>query len=157
MLNVNVKGIAYDESNTPIILLADTSEERILPIWVGITEAQSIALAIEKQQVSRPLTHDLILNLCTNLNVSLSQVVINDLKDNTFYAELHFLKQEEKMMMDARPSDAIALALRTSVPIYITGEVINQMVKIQELMQSDITNDEEEKTGILKDYKKTLH
>jgi hypothetical protein len=158
MLNVVVKGLAYDETGSPIILLTDDNGERVLPIWVGMLEAHSIASALGAYDVSRPLTHDLMLNLCNSMGISISKVVISDLKDNTFFAELHLLKESEKLLLDARPSDAIALAVRTGVPIFLTGNVVDQMLKIQELIDEEAAQKLEEITSdVLKEYKKTLH
>jgi len=150
--------MAYDETGSPIILLTDNKEEKVLPIWIGMLEAHSIATALGAHGVSRPLTHDLMLNLCTSLGASISKVVISDLRDNTFFAELHLLKGEENILLDARPSDAIALALRTGVPIFLTGKVVDQMLKIQELIDEEAMKKLEEITGdILKEFKKSLH
>lgn len=158
MLNVNVRGVAYDELGRPLILLADNSEEKMLPIWVGMLEAHSIVMAIESYSMSRPLTHDLIVNLCASLEVSVAKVVISDLKDNTFYAEIHLLKGEKTYLLDARPSDAIAVALRTKSPIYLTDTVAAQMINIQELIDGNMDDTlDEVASNIIKDYKKSLH
>lgn len=158
MLNVVVKGMAYDETGTPIILLTDDNGERVLPIWVGMLEAHSIASALGVYGVTRPLTHDLMLNLCTSLGVSVSKVVISDLRDNTFFAELHLLKDGRNILLDARPSDAIALAIRTGAPIYLAGSVVGQMLKMNELIDEEAVKKLEEITSdIIKEFKKSLH
>lgn len=158
MLSVVVKGVAYDETGSPIILLTDNEQKKVLPIWVGMFEAHSIAMALGAHNISRPLTHDLMLNLFNSLGVSVSKVVINDLRDNTFFAELHLLKGDENILLDARPSDAIALAVRTGVPIFLTEKVAGHMLKIHELIDEEAIKKLEEITNeILKEYKKTLH
>lgn len=159
MLNVTVKGVAYDETGSPIILLVDSEEQKVLPIWIGILEAHSIALALGGHDIPRPLTHDLMLNMCNSLGVTISKVIISDLRDNTFFAELYLLKDEQEgVMLDARPSDAIALALRMGVPIYLSEKVANQMLNITELIDEEVAKKLEEITkDILKDYKKSLH
>ncbi|NWG14077.1 MAG: bifunctional nuclease family protein [Acidobacteria bacterium] len=111
-------------TNSPIVVLQDTQSDTLLPIWVGIFEANAIALQIEKIDTPRPMTHDLIKGLLNQLNAKVTKVVVTELRDNTFYA-LIFLDVAGKVMtMDSRPSDAIALALRTDSPIYVTEEVI---------------------------------
>jgi len=158
MLNVVVKGLAYDETGSPIILLSDDNGEKILPIWVGMLEAHSITSALGTYDTSRPLTHDLMLNLCNSMGVSVSKVVISDLRDDTFFAELHLLKENKNLLLDARPSDAIALAVRTGVPIFVDAEVADQMLKIQELIDEEAVQKLEKVTNdIVKDYKKSLH
>lgn len=158
MLNVVIKGMAYDETGSPIILLTDENQEKVLPIWIGVLEAHSIASALGAFVITHPLTHDLMLNLCTNLGVSVNKVVINDLRDNTFFAELHLLKGEENILLDARPSDAIALAIRTGAPIYLTENIVNQMLKISELIGEEAAKKlEKVTTDILAEFKKSLH
>jgi bifunctional DNase/RNase len=113
-------------TNAPIVVLQDTGSDTLLPIWVGIFEANAIALQIEKVDTPRPMTHDLIKGLLNHLNAKVTKIVVTELKDNTFYA-LIFLDVEGKVVtVDSRPSDAIALALRTDSPIYVTDDVISK-------------------------------
>ncbi len=124
-IEFRIKGLMMDPlTNSPIVVLQDTSSDTLLPIWVGIFEANAIALQIEKVDTPRPMTHDLIKGLLNHLNAQVVKVVVTELKDNTFYA-LIFLNSEGKLIaVDSRPSDAIALALRTDSPIFVTDEVI---------------------------------
>ena len=112
-------------TNMPIVVLRDTNGAAVLPIWVGIYEANAIALEIEKVQTPRPMTHDLLRNIITDLEGQVDRVVVCDLKDNTFYAIIHLTVRGERIAIDARPSDAIALALRTRSPILVEESVID--------------------------------
>ncbi|MFO7714885.1 bifunctional nuclease family protein [Desulfosarcina sp.] len=124
---VNIAGLAMDPaSNTPIILLKTEEGDKTLPIWIGLLEATSIASALQDIRFDRPMTHDLFKNLTQVLNVQINRIDICDLKDNTFYAEIHFASKERSFTMDARPSDAIALALRFHAPIFVDERVIEK-------------------------------
>lgn len=124
-IEMMIKGLMVDPmTNMPIVILRDDGGERILPIWVGIFEANAIALQIENVETPRPMTHDLLRNLITDLNGAVEKIVVSDLKENTFYALIHVRIGGELVAVDARPSDAIALALRASVPIYVEDTVI---------------------------------
>jgi hypothetical protein len=121
-----IKGLMVDPvTSMPIIILRDREGERVLPIWVGVFEANAIALQIENISTPRPMTHDLLRNVLADLNASVQRIVVSDLKDNTFYALIYVLCGEEVIAIDARPSDAIALALRTQAPIYVEDHVID--------------------------------
>ncbi|MGB8592690.1 MAG: bifunctional nuclease family protein, partial [Candidatus Acidiferrales bacterium] len=108
----------------PVVVLKETQGNGVLPIWVGIYEANAIALEIEKVQTPRPMTHDLLKNVLTGLNVHVQKVVVCDLKDDTFYALIWMEREGQMMSMDARPSDALALALRLDCPIFVDEDVI---------------------------------
>jgi len=112
-------------TNMPIVILKDKLGERVLSIWVGIFEANAIALQIENVSTPRPMTHDLLRNIITDLDGSVDRVVVSDLKDNTFFAIVHLTVRGERIAVDARPSDAIALALRTRSPILVEESVID--------------------------------
>jgi len=111
-------------TNMPVVVLKETSGTAILPIWVGIYEANAIALEIEKVQTPRPMTHDLLKNVLTGLNVHVHKVVVSDLKEDTFYAMIWMERDGEMMSIDSRPSDALALALRLDCPIFVEDEVL---------------------------------
>ncbi|MCL6448400.1 MAG: bifunctional nuclease family protein [Armatimonadetes bacterium] len=158
MILVNVKGVAYDGSGNPIILLTDQEEERVLPIWVGLLEAHSIAIALENVVMPRPLTHDLLRNICEQLGAKISRVVITDLKENTFYAEIHLLLANQEMVIDSRPSDAVALALRTDAPVFLTEKLTSQMLSIKDLIDEETLEElKRTKENLWQEYKKTLH
>ncbi len=127
MVRMTVRGIALDPiTNMPIIILKDTEEKKALPIWVGIFEANAIALELEKVSTPRPMTHDLIKNILEGLGISVRQVVVNDLKDNTFFAVIELNDNGNVVNIDSRPSDAIALALRVNAPIFVSEKVVAQ-------------------------------
>ena len=124
-IEVRIRGLMMDPAtNMPIVVLKDVASDTVMPIWVGIFEANAIAIEIEKPAAPRPLTHDLTKNLIHHLNAELEHVVITELKNDTFYAVLWLRQGEERMTIDARPSDAIALALRADCPIYVAQEVM---------------------------------
>jgi len=131
LLEMKVKGLTLDPvTSTPIVILKDVSGKTALPIWIGLMEASAIAIELEKVQLSRPMTHDLIRNILGTLHIRLSKIVVNDLKDNTFYASIYLdLGDGKEQVIDSRPSDAIALALRTSSPIFVDQVVIEKSRK----------------------------
>jgi bifunctional DNase/RNase len=125
MIEMKVAGIALDAATrSPIVLLRDSTERRALPIYIGQEQAKAIISALESQKPPRPLTHDLLVNFLEAWNMTLERVIIHSLQDNTFYAVLIIRSGEAKREIDARPSDAIALALRTNSPIWVMEEVI---------------------------------
>jgi bifunctional DNase/RNase len=125
-VEVKIRGLMMDpNSGTPIIILKDVNSDSMLPIWVGAYEANAIALEIEKIAPQRPMTHDLLRNLIVEMGARVERVVVTELKDNTFFAVIEMKNSEgDAVMLDARPSDAIALALRTDCPIFVNEEVI---------------------------------
>lgn len=125
-IEVKIRALMMDpNSGTPIIILKDVNSETMLPIWVGAYEANAIALEIEKIAPQRPMTHDLLRNLIVEMGASVERVVITELRDNTFFAVIEMRSLDgTAMMLDSRPSDAIALALRADCPIYVDSEVI---------------------------------
>lgn len=141
LIKMTVKGIALDPiTNMPIIILKDPEERRALPIWVGIFEANAIALELEKVTTPRPMTHDLLKNILEGLGVSVRQIIVNDLKDNTFYAVIELQYNGNIFTIDSRPSDAIALALRVGAPIYVTEHVVSQAKSIEISEEKDETD-----------------
>src|SRR3989304_363947 len=127
LIRMSVRGIALDPiTNMPIIILKDVEEKRALPILVGIFEANAIALELEKIATPRPMTHDLIKNILDGLGATVQQIVVNDLKDNTFFAVIEVNYNGNMVSIDARPSDAIALALRVNAPIFVTEKVVSK-------------------------------
>ena len=127
LIEMTIKGLMVDPvTNMPIVILKDKEGDRVLPIWVGIFEANAIALQIENVATPRPMTHDLLRNIITDLDGQVDRVVVCDLKDNTFYAIIHLTVRGERVAIDARPSDAIALALRTRSPILVEENVIDK-------------------------------
>jgi len=128
---MKIKGLMIDPiTNMPIIILRDTRGEAVMPIWVGIFEANAIALELEKVVTPRPMTHDLLRDVIKSLGASIERIAVTDLKDNTFYALIHMTHNGRKFNVDARPSDAIALALRAQAPIFVDTNVIELAKKI---------------------------
>jgi uncharacterized protein len=131
-LEMKVRGLALDPlSNLPIIILRDDEEKRSLPIWIGIYEANAIALELEKIETPRPMTHDLIKNILDTIEARVQKIVVTDLKENTFYAVLHLQVGSTEYTVDSRPSDAIALALRVGAPIYVDEEVVRKAKSLE--------------------------
>lgn len=124
---MKIKGLMIDPvSNMPIIILKNSDGKTVLPIWVGIFEANAIAMQLEEVASPRPMTHDLLKNVIEGLRATVDQVVITDLRDNTFFATIHLKRDGEQFTIDARPSDAMALALRTSSPIHVETQVLDK-------------------------------
>jgi uncharacterized protein len=124
-IEVRIRGLMMDPStNMPIVVLKDVGSDTVMPIWVGIFEANAIAIEIEKVSAPRPMTHDLARNLMRHMNAQLERIVITELKDDTFFAVLWIRQDGELMTLDARPSDAIALALRADCPIFVSEQVM---------------------------------
>ncbi len=125
-IEMTIKGLMVDPiTNMPIIILRDADGQRVLPIWVGIFEANAIALQMENISTPRPMTHDLLRNVIEDLSGRVTKVVVSDLRDNTFYALIYVDIGADTVAVDARPSDAIALALRAQAPIYVEESVID--------------------------------
>ena len=138
-IEMKIRGLMMDPvTNMPVVVLRDSEGGSILPIWVGIYEANAIALEIEKVQTPRPMTHDLLKNLLLGLQVQVRKIVVNDLKDDTFYALIWMERDGNIFAIDSRPSDALALALRLDCPIYVEEHV---------LKSSRVSGDATEKSG----------
>jgi bifunctional DNase/RNase len=125
-IEMTIKGLMVDPiTNTPIVILRDKDGQKVLPIWVGIFEANAIALQIENISTPRPMTHDLLRNVIHDLKAEVKKIVVCDLQENTFYALIYLGLNGDTVAIDARPSDAIALALRTKAPIFVEDTVID--------------------------------
>jgi len=124
-VEMKIRGLMMDPvSNMPIVLLKDVGSDAVLPIWVGVYEANAIALEIEKVNTPRPMTHDLIKNVLTGLDALVHKVVVTELKNDTFYAVIWLEREGHVVSIDSRPSDALALALRVDCPIFVEDEVL---------------------------------
>ncbi len=124
-VEMKIRGLMVDPStNMPIVILKDIHGDAVLPIWLGLYEANAIALEIEKATPPRPMTHDLLRNLVRGLNAHVERIVVSELKDDTFYAVIWMEQDGESISLDARPSDALALALRSDCPIFVSEEVL---------------------------------
>ena len=145
MVEMKVEGLTLDPlTNMPIIILKDLLSDKALPIWVGYFEANAIALEIEKINTPRPMTHDLLRSMISSLHAKVKHVLINDLKDNTFFAVISVVQNGSDMTIDSRPSDAIALALRTKSPIFVEEKVIEAAKKLDLPDPNKIQNDEKQ-------------
>lgn len=146
-IEMKIRGLMIDPSaNTPIVILKDINSDTLLPIWVGAYEANAIALEIEKIAPQRPMTHDLLKNVIEQMGARVQRIVITSLVDNVFYAVIELMSGESTVFLDSRPSDAIALALRSDCPIYVNEEVIkNSRNTISEKTSLSDIEDEMEK------------
>jgi uncharacterized protein len=135
---MKIKGLVVDPvSKMPIVVLEDPQTDRILPIWIGVFEANAIALTIENIPTPRPMTHDLLKSFLEKLEVAVEKIVVNDVRNNTFYAMIHLRYRDQPVVIDSRPSDAIALALRVNSPIFVEDNVVQkaQSVKFDENLE----------------------
>ena len=148
---MKISGLTMDpQTNTPIVVLKDPQSEVSLPIWIGLLEATAIATELEKVQFSRPMTHDLIRNLMSHLGVKINKVEGCVLKDNTFYAWIYLSINGKESKIDARPSDALAIALRTEAKIYVDEKVIEKSGRLEPEAKAEIKDEEAKKwTDIL--------
>jgi bifunctional DNase/RNase len=129
---VTIAGLTMDpNSNTPIILLKSEDGEDVVPIWIGLLEATSIASALQNIHFDRPMTHDLFKNFVEMLEITVARVEVSDLRDNTFFARIYFSDEEGEFDMDARPSDAIAIAIRFGAPIFVDQSVIEKSTPVE--------------------------
>jgi uncharacterized protein len=152
VLQMVVKGLTLDPlTNMPIVILKDIEGNRALPIWIGTFEANAIALEMERVTTPRPMTHDLIRNILEGLKAKVSRIVVNDLRDSTFYAVIFLAVNGAEVAIDSRPSDAIALALRVKAPIFVAEKVIREAKPI------DLTEDKPaEDTESVRDWIENL-
>jgi uncharacterized protein len=141
-VEMKIRGLMMDPvTNMPIVVLKDVQGQAILPIWVGVYEANAIALEIEKVETPRPMTHDLLKNVFLGLDVRVQKIVVNDLKDDTFYAIIWVEREGQMMTIDSRPSDALALALRMDCPIFVDEKVL-KTAKISSALTEKSTNEQ---------------
>jgi len=149
-VEMKIRGLMMDPvTNMPIVVLKDVHGNSVLPIWVGVYEANAIALEIEKVQTPRPMTHDLLRNVFLGLEVRVDKIVVSDLKDDTFYAVIWVEREGQLIMLDSRPSDALALALRMDCPIFVDEQVLKSS-KVTSALAERTTNDQ------LKNYLENL-
>jgi hypothetical protein len=143
---MKVRGLTLDPlTNMALVILRDLEGNKALPIWVGIPEANAIALELEQVPTPRPLTHDLVKNILDGVNATVTRIVVNDLKDSTFYATIFLSLRGEEIRIDSRPSDAIAVALRVKAPIFVTLDVIERAGSIDVSEQSGTEDPEQVK------------
>lgn len=154
MVLMKVEGLVFDPlTNTPIIILKNEDGSRSLPIWVGYPEATAIALEMESVTTPRPMTHDLIKNIINTLKATVNRIVVNDLKNNTFYAVISISINGDTLDVDSRPSDAIAVALRVNAPIYVTANVLDNAKSVEGAVPPEQGEDEEQFKNWIRDVK----
>ena len=147
-VEMKIRGLMMDPvTNMPIVILKDVGGNNVLPIWVGIYEANAIALEIEKVSTPRPMTHDLIKTLLLGLDTGIRKVVVNELKDDTFFAVIWLERDGELISVDSRPSDALALALRLDCPIFVEEAVLNSNKAVEQRQQSGQRSGTEAQAG----------
>jgi len=141
-VEMKIRGLMLDPvTNSPIVVLKDEHGQAILPIWVGVYEANAIALEIEKVETPRPMTHDLLKNVFLGLEVRVQKIVVNDLRDDTFFAIIWVEREGQIMTIDSRPSDALALALRMDCPIFVDEKVLKN-AKVSTALTERNTNEQ---------------
>ena len=146
-----ISGLTVDPiTNSPIVILKEVDGDQTLPIWIGLLEATAIASEMEGIKFSRPMTHDLLKNLMEMVNIEIVKIEVCDLKNNTYYALIHFKQGGKEMTIDARPSDALALSLRVKAPIFVAEEVIKNSTQI------DLKAEPEDKTEKGKKWQEIL-
>jgi len=131
-------------TNSPIIILEEIEGKQTLPIWIGLLEATAIASEIEGVRFSRPMTHDLLKNIMDKTDIKINRIEICDLKDNTYYALIHMTMKDETLSIDSRPSDAIAIALRTKAPIFVSDEVLKKSKQVEATKEGVATDKSEQ-------------
>ncbi|HEY0074178.1 MAG TPA: bifunctional nuclease family protein [Abditibacteriaceae bacterium] len=142
MLRLIVEAVAFDHRQNKVVLLKDLDGQKVLPIWIGPGEARAIALELEGALPPRPLSHDLMLTTIHMAQGSIMRVVINDLQDDTFFATIELDTPNGALLIDARPSDAIALAVRARCPIFATGNALNALVDMEDIVAADNQDDQ---------------
>jgi uncharacterized protein len=134
MIKMDIKTVTADQGGNFLVLLMDDEEKKVLPISIGPLEAQAIAIVLQGETPPRPLTHDLLRTVCENLGGGLEKIVITDIRDNTFYAEIYLKQNDSIIVIDSRPSDAIALALRFQAPIYMATKMVEFTYDYQDII-----------------------
>ncbi|MDR7484660.1 MAG: bifunctional nuclease family protein [Armatimonadota bacterium] len=142
---MKVRRVALDQQNNPVVLLVDEDETIALPIWIGQAEAMAIAMRLQGVQPPRPMTHDLLQTVLEQLSTAVTRVVVSDVRDATYYAEIHLARNGATLVIDSRPSDAIALALRAEAPIFVEDKVAAQGIALRRV------GDGEERPGEAED------
>jgi bifunctional DNase/RNase len=141
-----VSGLTIDPfTNSPIMILKDVESDKAVPIWIGLLEATAIASELENIKFSRPMTHDLLKNIMETMDIQVIKVEVCDLRDNTYFALIYLKRDGQEISIDARPSDAIALALRAKCPIFVADVVIQKARRVDLSAQEAITNEESKK------------
>ena len=158
MVHMKVRGVALDQQMNPVVLLVDQAETMALPIWIGQAEATAIAMELQGVKPPRPMTHDLLRSVLKSVAAVVTRIVVTDVKDSTYFAEIHLATNGTPLIIDSRPSDAIALALRSEAPIFVSEQVAGQAIALKKPLDEEM---EEFKKFLEKvkpsDFKGTVH
>src|SRR5438445_11227173 len=137
---MKVRGVALDQQMNPVVLLVDQAETMALPIWIGQAEATAIAMQLQGVKPPRPMTHDLLRSVLKSLSASVTRIVVTDVKDSTYFAEIHIATNGTPLVIDSRPSDAIALALRSAAPIFVTPQLAEQAITLKTPLDEEMAD-----------------
>ena len=158
VLLVKVKGVALDQHMNPVVLLVDQPETIALPIWIGQAKATAIAIQLQGVKTPRPMTHDLLKSILQSLSATVKRVVVTDVQNSTYFAEIHIVSNGQEIIIDSRPSDAIALALRMEAPIYIEEKVAAQAIALKKPLEEEMEEFRKFLENVKpEDFKRTLH
>ena len=138
MVHMKVRGVALDQQMNPVVLLVDQGELMALPIWIGQAEATAIATELQGVKPPRPMTHYLLRSVLNELTINVVRVIVTDVKDSTYYAEVHLANNGSNVVIDSRPSDAIALALRAEAPIFVSDKVAQQAIVLKKPLDEEM-------------------
>lgn len=158
MLHMKVRGVALDQQMNPVVLLVDQAETMALPIWIGQAEATAIAMELQSVKPPRPMTHDLLRSVLKSLSVAVLRIVVTEVKDATYFAEIHLANNGTPMIVDSRPSDAIALALRSEAPIFVSDTVAEQAIQLKKPLDEEMDEFKKFLESVKpSDFKGTVH
>lgn len=138
VVHMKVRGVALDQQMNPVVLLVDQGETMALPIWIGQAEATAIAMELQGVKPPRPMTHDLLRSVLKSLSIGVTRIVVTDVKDSTYFAEIHLASNGTALVLDSRPSDAIALALRAEAPIFVAPHVAEQAIALKKPLDQEM-------------------
>lgn len=138
VVHMKVRGVALDQQMNPVVLLVDQGETMALPIWIGQAEATAIAMELQGVKPPRPMTHDLLRSVLKSLSIGVTRIVVTDVKDSTYFAEIHLASNGTPLIVDSRPSDAIALALRAEAPIFVAPHVAEQAIALKKPLDQEM-------------------
>lgn len=156
MRRMKVRRVALDQANNPVVLLVDEEEQMMLPIWIGQAEALAIAMRLQSVQPPRPMTHDLLQAALEHLSVKVTRVVVSDVRDATYFAEIHLVRDGDSIVVDSRPSDAIALALRADAPIFVGDKVAEQGIPLRQIIGAGEGGEGASRDEEIQEFKKFL-
>jgi len=158
VVHMKVRGVALDQQMNPVVLLVDQTETLALPIWIGQAEATAIAMELQGVKAPRPMTHDLLRSVLQTLAISVTRIVVTEVKDSTYFAEIHLAGNGTPLIIDSRPSDAIALALRSEAPIFVADNVAEQAIALKKPLEEEMEEFKKFLESVKpSDFKGTVH